>query len=291
MRWNFAYLILVICLEARCAIAAFDQDTSWDYILYVQHWPITVCMQWMEKSANNNCTIPVNYQWTVHGSWPTKIGTDGPQYCNSTWNFNRTVIEPIESELEQYWTNIEANTELESFWEHEWKKHGTCAVNLKTLNNEFNYFNEAITWAKYYSIGDILAMHEIHPDGSAYSIQQIHDAIKSTLGVNPVIECVVHGKPKMSLLSEIRLCFNKSLSLIDCDIDKMHYLFLDEYLYDLEDGQILTDCSLKRPIMYFGEIPHFKRNIRDEELEEQQKYLSQMGQLYQFLQFLIWLTL
>ncbi|GJQ87310.1 RNaseX25 [Trypoxylus dichotomus] len=287
---QFVYLILALCFHARHTLTAFQQDYSWDYILFVQHWPVTVCMKWMDNSPNNNCTISPNYQWTVHGAWPTKIGTDGPQYCNSSWHFNMTEIESIESELEQYWTNVEANTPLDSFWEYEWKKHGTCALPLDALDSEFNYFNEAITWAKNYSIGDILAAHGIHPDGSGYSIQQIHDAIKMTLGVNPVIECEVHGKPKMSLLSEIRLCFNKSLNLIDCDIDKMHYLFLDEYLYDLEDGQILTDCSLKRPIMYFGEIPHFESVLKDEELEERQRYLTQLRKIYKFLHLLIWLT-
>lgn len=248
----------------------------------------------MEGNAKNNCSIPTDFQWTVHGAWPTKIGTDGPQYCNSSWPFNETEIAPIETELEQYWTNIEANTGLTTFWSYEWKKHGTCAVDLEPLNNEFNYFNEAITWAKNYSIKDILAQNDIHPDGNGYSVGQIHTAIKSTLGVTPVISCEVIGKPRVSLLSEIRLCLNKSLNLIDCDIDKMHqYLLLDEYLYDfeLEDGQILTDCSLKRPVMYLGEVPQYERNIRDNELAERQRFIAKLGRVYQFLQFLIWLTL
>lgn len=89
-----------------------------------------------------------NKTWSVHGVWPTKTGEDGPYFCDSAIKFDPTLLAPIESDLEQYWVNIEGNTKKYSFWEHEWKKHGTCAVTLPQLDSLLNYFQQGLTWIK-----------------------------------------------------------------------------------------------------------------------------------------------
>jgi hypothetical protein len=55
------------------------EDDSWDYFLFVQTSPSGDC--YFEKYEN--CAYPSNStQWTMHGIWPTKNGTLGPNYCN-----------------------------------------------------------------------------------------------------------------------------------------------------------------------------------------------------------------
>lgn len=84
-----------------------SKDISWDFIVLSQHWPITICMPWKEHGPKHHCTFPdKNDRWTLHGIWPTKSGTKGPQNCNNSWSFDHKQIKPIEKELDQVWTNI-----------------------------------------------------------------------------------------------------------------------------------------------------------------------------------------
>lgn len=119
--------------------------------MFTQRWPVTDCTEWEEEDPSHTCNMPTdNRTWSVHGLWPTKTGTDGPYFCDSAIKFDPTLLAPIESELENYWVNIEGNTKKYSLWEHEWKKHGTCAVQLPQLDSLLNYFQQGLTWIKEY---------------------------------------------------------------------------------------------------------------------------------------------
>ena len=80
--------------------------------------------------------------WTVHGIWPTKPGKKGPFDCDHSKPYNHGLIEPILPNLRLHWTNVRANTDEDNFWKHEWNKHGTCAMVLEPMNNEFKYFSK-----------------------------------------------------------------------------------------------------------------------------------------------------
>ena len=78
----------------------------------------------------------------MHGIWPTKNGQIGPLNCDHSKPFNPDYIEPILPDLRLHWTNVRANTDEDNFWKHEWNKHGTCAMVLEPMNNEFKYFSK-----------------------------------------------------------------------------------------------------------------------------------------------------
>lgn len=42
-------------------------------------------------------------------------------------------LEPIRKSLTAYWPTLYPSNTLESFWEHEFEKHGTCAASDPTL--------------------------------------------------------------------------------------------------------------------------------------------------------------
>lgn len=94
-----------------CIFRAADDLTKsheWDILIFTQHWPATVCYQWKEKDPSHSCAFPSQKNaWTVHGIWPTKFGEMGPNFCNNSWKFDPTLIEPIETHLDQYWINVE----------------------------------------------------------------------------------------------------------------------------------------------------------------------------------------
>lgn len=75
--------------------------------------------------------------WTVHGLWPDHC--DGTYDANCDTSRAYTGISQILqaagatsllSYMETYWKDYQGNDE--SFWEHEWAKHGTCISTLNT---------------------------------------------------------------------------------------------------------------------------------------------------------------
>jgi ribonuclease T2 len=121
---------------------------------------------------------------------PTKLGTKGPEFCNSSLHFNHTLLEPIQDDLEQYWTNIH-NGSLYTLWKHEWKKHGTCAASLPSLDTEIKYFSQGLNWISQYGMSNILGKSGIQPKSQAYTPQDIWNAVQKSLGKSPAVQCLV----------------------------------------------------------------------------------------------------
>lgn len=222
--------------------------------------------------------MPAVQEWIVHGLWPTKIGEEGPFFCNTSIPFNTADLAPIEADLEKYWTNVEANTQKYSFWKHEWKKHGTCAVQLAALDSPLKYFTQGLTWMKQYNITGILASSKVIPSANGYTLGDVNTAIKTVLKVNPDIQCSV-DKAKLSLLNEIRICFDKNLQLIDCG-KSIH--FADD---------VLGNCNAKKPVMYYNSVNAL---VIDEFYGFTKADLSwddSLLNVYNLIKFLIWFTL
>lgn len=84
------------------------EDHEWDLLIFTQSWPATVCKEW-KHNPSHKCSFPSRHDsWTIHGIWPTKLGTIGPEFCNRSWHFDPEKIKPIEPTLLQSWTNVEA---------------------------------------------------------------------------------------------------------------------------------------------------------------------------------------
>lgn len=250
-------------------------------MIFTQHWPITVCYQWQEKGLNNKCALPTLRDiWTVHGIWPTKLHTEGPNFCNNSWHFDEKQITPLEKQLNIYWLNIEKNTPLLSFWKHEWMKHGTCAASLPQFDNEAKYFQHGLDWIDKYDMKYVLAKGGVVPNKSqGYKAEDIFYAVKSVLKKNPTVECVFDKKTSSLFINEIRICFDKNLTLIDCDgirDPKTHF-----------PGQIITNCDPAKTILYPDIVPT-PPILPNCEVESN---IPWQLNIYRFLQFLIWFTL
>lgn len=151
---------------------------------------MTACFVWKKGSDKHSCSLPKREQWTIHGIWPTKLHTLGPQYCNRL-PFNPKTLAPIESELKESWTDIHNGSKPYSFWKHEWDKHGTCAIGIESLNNEFNYFKTALKLLDNYNMIDVLAKANILP-GKKYMVQDIFAGIQKILNKSSQIMCTVN---------------------------------------------------------------------------------------------------
>ncbi|PSN51011.1 hypothetical protein C0J52_07447 [Blattella germanica] len=217
---SYIFSISIVCFSLYSFSSAKDHD--WDILIFTQHWPLTVCLQWKEQLPQHSCLLPRKNAWTVHGIWPTKLGTKGPLFCNNSLHFNETQLVPIEVELEQYWADVHNSSgTIYQLWKHEWKKHGTCAVSLPALDSESKYFGQGLKWIKDYDMDGILSKSGIQPNAN-YTPQEVWSAVQKTLGKDPAVQCIVDPKTKVSYLFEIRICFDKNLTLVDCDGIREH---------------------------------------------------------------------
>lgn len=141
-------------------------------------------------------------------------------------------------------------TPLEALWKHEWLKHGTCAAQLDELNNENKYFGQGLSWLQQYSMSSVLQKGGVLPDQS-HTLISIHKAVVSVLNKNPSIHCIHDRKRDEVFLDEIRICFDKKLTLVDCDgvVDD------SEVLIDYPGGKVITNCDLSKPILYPSVVP------------------------------------
>ncbi|XP_077286056.1 ribonuclease X25 [Arctopsyche grandis] len=251
---------------------------EWDVLIFTQHWPATVCYQWMDKDSSHSCAFPSQKNtWTVHGIWPTKFGEMGPSFCNNSWKFDPTLIQPIEAHLDQYWINVEKDTPHYSFWGHEWSKHGTCAAVLPPLNNEMKYFAQGLLWLQLYSMSEILAKADITPNEiSTFEPLHIYSVIKAAIGKNPSLHCALDAHSGKSYMFEIRICFNKSMELVDCDGIKL------SGERSILRGDKLIHCDLTKPVEYPSVVPPIKQSI-----------VSRLPliEIYKLITWLRWFTL
>ncbi|KAK9507350.1 hypothetical protein O3M35_007226 [Rhynocoris fuscipes] len=230
------------------------QSNEWDVLLFTQNWPVSVCLAWESKSKTNTCNLSNNVtSWTIHGIWPTKLGTLGPHFCNTSRPFNPEAIYGILPRLETQWSLIQRHKKHNMFWKHEWEKHGTCAAQIPQLSTEFSYFLQGLNWNDQYNVTAMLEASGIIP-GNSYNVSDVWTAVKKSVGTNPHLACFNDPETKSSYLLEVRICFNKSLELVDCDGTKFENKWYFRRSQSLGDANY-TDCSLDTLVEYPAFVP------------------------------------
>lgn len=162
---------------------------DFDFLIFTQHWPQTVCFQWKENDPHHDCSLPENEEWTIHGIWPTQMHEIGPAYCNHSWHFNVTLLGPILPELQAKWVDVENGTKPYSFWKHEWEKHGTCAAVLEPVNSEVKYFQKGLELLDKFDMKHVLTQGRIQA-GETWKINDYLEAVKKVTGKTCQIECI-----------------------------------------------------------------------------------------------------
>ncbi|KAH8402844.1 hypothetical protein KR222_002659, partial [Zaprionus bogoriensis] len=254
-----------------------DDAHGFDVLIFTQQWPVTTCYHWREQDPSHECTLPQKKEfWTIHGIWPTKLGQLGPNFCNKSAEFNPEQLQAIVDRLNTYWPDLEGASSQEWLWKHEWLKHGTCAAAIAQLNDELKYFNQGLQWREKFIMSRVLDAAGIHPD-SNNTVIALNNAVVRGLGRNPSIHCLFDGKHGVSYLSEIRICFNKSLELIDCDGVRSPDLVAIKY----PGGTVNTNCHISSPVHYPSLVPPVQRKG---------EWKFPLVNVYKLLQFLMWFT-
>ena len=119
-------------------------------------------------------------------------------------------VAPLLSDLKKYWPSYDAADN--TFWAHEYEKHGTCAASIPQLNTQFKFFQQTLALTKQYNAIPMLAQSNIKPsDTKTVATSAAQNAIKAAFGGVPAFTC------KSGNLDSVYLCFNKSLQPINCN--------------------------------------------------------------------------
>lgn len=106
--------------------------------------------------------------------------------------------------------------EDDSFWSHEWLKHGTCAMEggAPGMGSEFDFFNTTLTiWTNLDIMRTLKASNIVPSNDQTYKVSDMVDALKSKFGYAPVFGC---SDEKINTLA---ICFSKDLKLDECPSD------------------------------------------------------------------------
>lgn len=94
-------------------------------------------MYYLSLMKNDN----IVYGYSIHGLWPDYGNGTYPTFCKNI-KFDIEKLKSIDKELLNYWELPEDHDKLEeSFWKHEWDKHGTC---MYEEIDELTYFKTAL---------------------------------------------------------------------------------------------------------------------------------------------------
>ncbi|XP_039285561.1 uncharacterized protein LOC111050681 [Nilaparvata lugens] len=171
----------------------------------------------------------------------------------------------------------------------------------RLLRTERSYFEQGLAWNKQYNVNDMLNAAQVRPgdNNQAYNVTVIADAIQTATGKAPRIQCIHDVKTGLPFLFEVRICFDKNLTLTDCFGTRAS----DTWMYTAgsthrwrggggmevkESAKVVTNCPMDKPIMYPGSVPSPHRRRALFEDDQPQFFLVRF---YKTLKLLIWATL
>ncbi|KAL8940242.1 MAG: hypothetical protein Q9211_002372 [Gyalolechia sp. 1 TL-2023] len=150
----------------------------------------------------NPPTGPTN-SWTVHGLWPDNCDGTYEQYCDPSREYtNITSIitaagrTDLLDYMNTYWKDYQGDDE--SFWEHEWDKHGTCISTLEpSCYTDYQpqeevvaYFQKTVDLFKTLDSYAFLSAAGIVPSTTkTYTAAEISAALAKPRGVQVSIHC------------------------------------------------------------------------------------------------------
>ncbi|KAF2553560.1 hypothetical protein F2Q68_00036164 [Brassica cretica] len=214
MKLLHASLCLISLLLILPSIFAASSAEDFDFFYFVQQWPGSYC------DTQRSCCFPTSGKpaadFGIHGLWPNYKDGTYPSNCDNTKPFDSSSISDLISSMQKSWPTLACPSGSgETFWEHEWEKHGTCS---ESVIDQHEYFQTALNLKQKTDLLGALTKAGINPDGKSYSIESIRDSIKESTGFTPWIQCNTDESGN-SQLYQVYLCVDRSGSgLIECPV-------------------------------------------------------------------------
>ncbi|KAH7826587.1 putative Ribonuclease 1 [Monocercomonoides exilis] len=167
-------------------------------------WIGTACLR--DKPGSGVGPVRGTNAVTIHGLWPGNNASSWPECCNNSYPFKPAEISGI-ADLSKNWVSTQGPDN--SFYTHEWEKHGTCAMDL--FHTERDYFSSVVNLNKRLNIAGIFRAAGIIAGNRTYSKNDVKTALRRGLGHDVLLECAkVNG---ISMLNAIYTCIDHSPSL------------------------------------------------------------------------------
>lgn len=141
-------MVFLAGIQAALLTANNATSTTNDVYVFAYSWTPEFCYG---QSSYAGCETPEAYwgkDFTLHGLWPQYVSGGYPYDCTTEAYDPNVPIKIGWDTMTQYWPNVkyvETDPNYDSFWEHEWTKHGTC-----TGLSQYDYFNSAINLIKIF---------------------------------------------------------------------------------------------------------------------------------------------
>ncbi|CAH8429873.1 unnamed protein product [Schistosoma haematobium] len=201
----FLVSTLVIILRVGYSGKVFD------YYIFAVTWPPTFC------DAKKLPLPKVLNNFTIHGLWP-KILLDKDPQCKPKEQFNITKLQDLLKDLERLWPSLKDYSKPESFWKHEFSKHGMCVHEDPKIKNQHGYFEFGLNLMKRFNILEFLKKHGIIPHVSQqYETRKLQDIFESEFRHNVSLYCTdKKGQKGVQRLEEIWMCLDPDHQPINC---------------------------------------------------------------------------
>ncbi len=82
--------------------------------------------------------LNISSTFYLHGLWPQYKDGSWPQYCNDSYKFNATTLDHVSVDIVSNWADGY------NLVQHEWNKHGTCALSSDYIHDELDYVSTAL---------------------------------------------------------------------------------------------------------------------------------------------------
>jgi len=205
----FASVFFGAVVAGMASTTTSSKDT-FAFFIFCSRWPGGEC------HISGSCIPPQqNTSWLIHGIWPQGENGAYPSYCKGeAWD--TSAVSSIESQLDEWWPNMETGATTPSFWDHEWTKHGTCAKPQFTTILPF--FQKGLALRSAYDIGEIVAnAGVVASDRTTVKVSDITGAIQKGLGYTPGLQCTAGSDDtSKTYVQWLATCYTKEFELMDC---------------------------------------------------------------------------
>lgn len=201
-------------LVAAALVALAVGSADYSFYVFTVEWKPTMCL-------TTDCVSGyLSTAFNIHGLWPSTSPTEGPENCNGA---PFTLSSSVTSLMETCWLSDSGTPQ--SFWEHEWEKHGTCVEPATTPDA---FFAEVVGLFNRVGVQSLLSNAGIVPkNGETYSLGKLYGAFTNKVNV----ACTQHDGD--SYLENIELCYDLNLNQIDCQ----------EQDSECDDGEFIMPTS------------------------------------------------
>ncbi|KAG9039514.1 ribonuclease T2-like [Tulasnella sp. JGI-2019a] len=197
-------------------------------------------------------------EWTIHGLWPDYCNGSWGQFCDAAReypNITQVLIQNGATDLlrfmQEHW--LDQGGDNESFWEHEWNKHGTCLSTLEppcmpsgkpTGYDATRFFHTATNLYKGLPTYLILASAGIFPSTTRnYTYTQLAHTVKSRIGITPAFDC-----DNSTTIFEISYYHHLKGSIVDGKWERI-------------DAYVNGSCSQTLPLQYLPKPKTVRQTI------------------------------